>query len=227
MGDALSGACLRLFKFARERACASDESRCCVCIPGSRSQLAHIKGVNVRCLDVSFRDDLRIFAVWDSARGLAEKDVEEWAWRRLEKRYHVGTMILETSETESFVGLKTSWRRGRLIIAPLFPEPFAAALYNDLDNAPLKPWRSWAPVAQKCAVIRAMLCRVWRFSNDDFARQEALAEALVLVVSRAGFPLTDVKRTTRAGARSWAPLVKSMISRPNLDDIDLALERTR
>ena len=65
MGDALSGAVLRLFKWRREAAQLPVEEVDTVCFRRSCSKLVPVCGCNMLVLDVNFRDDLRMFCVWD------------------------------------------------------------------------------------------------------------------------------------------------------------------
>ncbi|CAK9000907.1 unnamed protein product, partial [Durusdinium trenchii] len=95
MGDALSGAVLRLFKWSREAAQLPVEEADTVCFRRSCSQLVHLCGCNMLVLDVSFRDDLRMFCVWDGQAIIDRERVAQWAISRLRTRYHYGTMSLE------------------------------------------------------------------------------------------------------------------------------------
>jgi hypothetical protein len=92
MGDALSNAALRLFKWSRERSGGLTEIDHVLRFKGSHVQLVHLNGCNVLVLDVSFRDDLRQFSCWDSFSSLTEDQVQAWAWERMTARYHVGSM---------------------------------------------------------------------------------------------------------------------------------------
>ena len=86
MGDALSGATLRLFKWWRERTCSRDETDFVLRYPNTRMQLLRLRQTNVLVLDVSFRDDVRNFAVWSRDAGLSCDDVNSWCERRLRRR---------------------------------------------------------------------------------------------------------------------------------------------
>ena len=61
LGDALSGAILRLFKWERESSQHPREDKCNVSMRGSCFKLVHLNGSNMLVLDVSFHDDLRMF----------------------------------------------------------------------------------------------------------------------------------------------------------------------
>ena len=62
MGDALSGAILRLFKFSRERhpvpGIVAETDTC--------TKILRLSGQQALVPDVSFRDDLRLFCAWSS-----------------------------------------------------------------------------------------------------------------------------------------------------------------
>ena len=66
MGDALSGAALRLFKWWRESPFGGSDPTPIIRFCGSHTQLIHLSGTNVLVLDVSFRNDVRQFCAWDS-----------------------------------------------------------------------------------------------------------------------------------------------------------------
>ena len=58
MGDALSGAALRLFKWDRESACRTEEQANTVHLPNSLVRIVHLHGSNALILDTSFRNDM-------------------------------------------------------------------------------------------------------------------------------------------------------------------------
>jgi len=225
MGDALSCAILRLFKWKRERSTSQAEQSDTIRFPGCRSQLALIKGVQVWVLDVSFRDDVRIFACWGCPSSLCTGDVHAWASARLRRRFQVGSMIMESTDPSLFTGLSTTWSEEGLQLSPAFLDPWAAATYNDRDNCPLKPWLSWSPRAQKSAVIRSMLCRCWYQSNASGQRAHAIWQALLLIVLRANFPIEFAASVARQWAKSWVPRGLREVPPSNLRDVTDALQR--
>lgn len=139
MGDALSSAALRLFKWVRERRRLSHERSNTISYPGFRHKLVHVCGVNIHVLDVSFRDDLRLFCVWDRYAPLPKCRVLDWGWQRFVERYCVGTMQLEESDVDIFIGIHTLWRQGCIRTRPDLHDPWGAHQYHVTDNSPLKP----------------------------------------------------------------------------------------
>ena len=122
-GDALSGAALRLFKWARERSLAVAEPRPVIRYPGEREQLVHFRGCNMLLLNV-FRNDMRSFCAWDFSSDLNPSYVQEWALARFSRRYAVGSMELEQSDSDIFIGLHTIWQDGVLITSPRHLDPW-------------------------------------------------------------------------------------------------------
>ena len=205
MGDALSGAALRLFKWWRERTCSRDETDFVLRYPNTRMQLLRLRQTNVLVLDVSFRDDVRNFAVWSRDAGLSCDDVNSWCERRLRRRYAWGSMELEQSDPDLFIGILTSWSEGRLCTTPDLRDPWGAHAYNVTDRNPLKPWCSWGPSAQKSAAVRGILARCWYFSSSRRLRVTAFWRAFCALILRANFPRDTVARIARTWAKSWTP----------------------
>ena len=225
MGDSLSGALLSLFKWYRESRAAATELLNTVFYPSSRRQLVHLQGVNVQVLDVSFRDDLRLFCRWSRASCLNADIVRDWAWDRLNKRFCVGSMRLDAANADTFIGLSTIWQAGRIIVAPEFPDPWCAAFYNDRDSSRLKPWGSWSPMFQKRALVCGLLCRCWYLSSSPDAKAAAIWEALVSLLFRALFPTPFVARVARKWARHWIPAGCHFVPACNLRHVNQALSR--
>jgi hypothetical protein len=224
MGDSLSGAILRLFKWQREQFCWANEAIDTVCIPGSRCKQVRLHDCCVLALDVSFRDDLRIFCAWDRVTGLPVTTVQEWARERLHMRFQIGSMRLDPSvPADLFTGLHTLWQNGTLVVYPKLSDPWAAAVYNQVDNAPLKPWCSWAPPQQRLAILRALLCRAWYFSSCPSVRRIAFWEALISLTLRADFPFTFVHSKSLEWARTWHPKGQCAPSTACLRDLQAAL----
>ena len=209
MGDALSGAILRLFKFSRER----HEIPGIVAETDTCTKILHLSGLQVLVLDVSFRDDLRLFCAWSSQ--LSTSQVAAWANNALHDRYTVGSMTLERSETDSFVGLKTRWTATSLQFAPCFDDSYAR------DSPTIKPWKSWAPRAQLQAVVYGMLCRCWYQCNEPEARASSFLNAF-LVLRRAGYPDEEIQARARRWALSWKPPGCSSVPAMNAIDVNTA-----
>ena len=131
-----------MFKFIRERHLAQKELVCTSRVPRCRSELSHVDGVNVLSLDISFRDDLRRTSLWDSSLGLSRPTVHLWGTRKLSSRFEVGSMMLEQSDEEVFVGLCTTWNKHVLQLTPMFPDPLGTAFHKDGGDDPLKHWPS-------------------------------------------------------------------------------------
>ena len=85
------------------------------------------------------------------------------------------------------------------------PDPWAADLYHETDNLPLKPWASWAPEKQKLATLRGMLARAWYLSSNEQAFEIAIWECLVSLLKRAWYPWPVVKDAALKWASSWTP----------------------
>ena len=222
MGDALSGAVLRLFKWRRESLCASHEAADTVSFPGTCCKHVLVKGVNILVLDVSYRDDIRLFCAWDSAAILEKREVARWAGLRLRRRFCVGTMQLEPSEHQSFIGLNTSWFGTKLVVWPCFPDPLGSLTYDIPDFRSLKPWNSWAPASQKAAAIKGWMCRIWYLSNSAEVRMVAWHE-LFCSLGLAGFPHYFVARIARRWARTWTPKCGDWRVGVALDEINRVL----
>lgn len=205
MGDALSGTVLRLFKWKREQVTAQAEAANTVSFPGSRVKLCHVLSCNVLVLDVSFRDDLRKFCAWRTVAPISNDAVLSWACHGLRRRFQVGSMKVEASDACKFIGLHTLWIHNGLRVYPCMPDPWAAALYQETDNLPLKPWVSWAPAKQKLATLRGMLARAWYLSSDQEAFELAIWECLVSLLKRAWYPWPVVKAESLKWASSWIP----------------------
>jgi len=205
MGGALSNAVLRLWKWYRELSVRQSELLDTVRYPDCCTQLVHLQGVNVLALDVSFRDDVRIFCAWERRSGLSSCTVHEWAWKRLATRFNVGSMVLEESDPGVFTGLLTRWRSGLLVLSPRFSDPWGATTYDELDNSPLKPWRSWMPSSHTAGIVRGMLCRCVYLSNEDPAREVAMFQALYTLAFRAGYPVFFLSSVSRRWGRTWSP----------------------
>ena len=90
---------------------------------------------------------IRHFSAWSRSAGLPGTTVDGLAAARMQGRFSVGTMQLERSEPDVFIGVWTTWSQG-LCIRPHFNDAFA---YNILDNNLLKPWDCWAPKRQLTA----------------------------------------------------------------------------
>ena len=99
MGDALSGAVLRLFKWERESSQRPMENKDTVSMRSSCSKLVHFNGSNMLVLDVSFRDDLRMFCIWGGSPGIGKRRASQWATARLRARHCSGTMALEEADS--------------------------------------------------------------------------------------------------------------------------------
>ena len=204
MGDALSCAALRLFKWWRERTCGREESGSVLRYPGERTQLVHLHGCNVLVLDVSFRDDLRLFCVWDATSRLSVETVRSWCIQRMCKRFVWGSMRIEPSDPELFSDINTYLDGYVLSTLPDLRDPWAAHTYNSLDVNPLKAC-SWGPLSQKSATIRGVLARCWYLSSNRKARITAFWHALCAFILKANFPRAFVARTSKRWASSWVP----------------------
>ena len=51
-----------------------------VVFPNSKCKLVHLCNRNFLLLDVSHRDDLRMFCAWKASGGLGAAVIEKWAW---------------------------------------------------------------------------------------------------------------------------------------------------
>ena len=210
MGDALSGAILRLFKFSREHGTTADAHG----YEGTCTKLVQLHGHPLLVFDVSFRDDLRLFCTWPKTSPLGLDDVQQWASHVMNERYRVGTMTIEQSDVNVFVGLKTQWTHRSLRLTPNFTDDYA------LDCQRLKPWHSWAPKSQLKSVVIGMLCRAWFQSNEPIARKGAFRQVFQLL-KNVGYPHPYLKTVALKWARSWKPLGVACLT--NVSDICEAL----
>ena len=231
-GDALSSAFLRLWKWYREFVLGHGSSALpnCIAFPETRRRLLHLNATNCLLLDVSYRDDLRMFFAWRSNSPLSCSFLHSWAWQQFDRRFQAGTMRLECTEPELFVGLVCSWRGGQMFVKPAYPDPFAAFCYDRVDSFPLVPWCSWMPPQQKKNAVRGLLCRAFYQSSDRSGRHDAFWDVLTSLVLRAGYPLRFVKQHARHWAVTWVPKNqgRTCINPLILTDIDacfLRLER--
>ena len=231
-GDALSSAFLRLWKWYREFVLGHGSSALpnCIAFPETRRRLLHLNATNCLLLDVSYRDDLRMFFAWRSNSPLSCSFLHSWAWQQFDRRFQAGTMRLECTEPELFVGLVCSWRGGQMFVKPAYPDPFAAFCYDRVDSFPLIPWCSWMPPQQKKNAVRGLLCRAFYQSSDRSGRHDAFWDVLTSLVLRAGYPLRFVKQHARHWAVTWVPKNqgRTCINPLILTDIDacfLRLER--
>ena len=166
MGDALSGAVLRLFKWEWDSSQRPMEYKDTVSMRSSCSKLVHLNGSNMLVLDVSFRDDLRTFCIWDgTSSGIDKRRASQWATARLRARYCSGTMALEETGFQTFIGFHIRFGVDGLLVAPAFPDPIGASLYHTVDLRILQPWSSWNPRSQKVAIIKGWLCRIFYLSS--------------------------------------------------------------
>ena len=204
-GDALSSALLRLWKWHREFHCGVAAVAESVPIPASKCKLLHLLQSNVLVLDVSYRDDLRMFFAWRSCSALTPDVVRSWAWVQWRQRFVVGTMSLDKADDNVFTGLQVAWDGAYISLRPCTSDPWAAHCYGETDNFPLKPWQSWAPPQQFKTAVRGLLCRSWYFSTSPAALREALWEVFVALVYRANFPWHFVRQHSKVWALSWVP----------------------
>ncbi len=225
MGDALSSVALRLFKWHRERIASADEGKRCLRFVGSKCQLWRLLDHNVLVLDISYRDDLRMYCAWDARANLSADVVQSWAWQRLLDRYSTGSMALEASDPLIFTALCTMWRNGLLTFHPCLPDPWAAAVYDILDNNPLKPWFSWGPPQQHVATLHGLLCRVVYLTTWPAARSDVFWQVFVALVFRAGFPVHFVITHATRWAKSWQPRRGAHAISELGSDVQLAVDR--
>ena len=174
-------------------------------IPASKCKLLHLLQSNVLVLDVSYRDDLRMFFAWRSCSALTPDVVRSWAWVQWRQRFVVGTMSLDKADDNVFTGLQVAWDGAYISLRPCTSDPWAAHCYGETDNFPLKPWQSWAPPQQFKTAVRGLLCRSWYFSTSRAALREALWEVFVALVYRANFPWHFVRQHSKVWALSWVP----------------------
>lgn len=214
MGDSLSSAVLRLFKFQREQLCKLNGFS----HAGTCNKTIWIQGCKVAVLDVSFRDDLRLFCAWSPHSPLTSDHVQAWAAKELESRYVTGSMKLERSDDHCFVGLSTRWIHKSLVLCPNFNNS-----YN--DSRTIKPWYSWAPKTQQNAVVFGLLCRAYQQCNVDFARSSAFIGAITVLL-QAQYPMSEIALRACKWARTWKPLGSEDVPASNIVDIRHALSHT-
>ncbi len=205
MGDPLSSAILRLWKFKRESDTRCHENVDCTPLACSKIKVALIHGVCTWILDCSYRDDVRIFCAWPKSSALRADVVHGWAFARLKARYMHGTMVLEESDMHCFIGLHTIWVRKGLRVWPKCENPWVSSTYNNLEHNPLKPWESWQPLKQKRAMLTGLLCRAVYCSTDEVACEIAIRVALATMILKARFPAAFVKTHAKKWAGSWTP----------------------
>ena len=225
MGDALSGAVLRLFKWGRLRVSSPREQQDTADLSGTCVKLARIRSCNVLVLDISFRDDIRLFCAWDASSVLTHEQMATWCATRFKQRFCTGSMRLEGSDEGIFVGLRTRWSPQGLQVSPSFPHPWAAIQYQMSDLPCVKEWNAWTPRTQKSAVIRGMLCRSWYFSNSAEGCRYAIYESLLTLVGRAKFPKPFVGTIALKWAKGWIPKGSLYPPSSNLRDVESALRR--
>ena len=225
MGDALSGAVLRLFKWGRLRACSFSEQQDTANLHGTCIKLVRLGASNVMVLDISFRDDIRLFCAWSTRSMLRRETVANWCSTRFQQRFCVGSMRLEDSDKETFVGLRTRWNSQGLQVFPSFPCPWAAIHYRITELPCIKQWVAWTPRAQKSAVVRGMLCRAWYFSNNGDGRRQAIYESFLTLIGRAMFPKSFVASIALKWAKGWLPRNSIHPPSSNLHDVEYALSR--
>ena len=90
---------------------------------------------NVLVLDVSFRDDLRKFCAWEGGSPAQYDCVPAWARENFSERFEVGTMKLEDSKLDVFIGLKTLWRSRALEAFPDSADQWGSVCYQDFESA--------------------------------------------------------------------------------------------
>ena len=205
MGDSLSSAVLRLFKFNREYARNLDN----VNHPHTCNKTVQIQDTKVLVLDISFRDDLRLFCAWSRLSSLPAAAVHEWATEQLETRYVTGTVKLEDSDNKIFIGLSTVWVENSLVLSPAFADS-----YNDCRT--LKPWNSWAPSHQPRAVISGLVCRAY------CQRKSAFINAFATLL-KARYPLNELVQHARKWAKFWKPPHSEFSLPSNVDDIEYTI----
>ena len=226
-GDALSSAFLRLWKWFREYSLGLHSAAFsnCIAFDDTRCKLLHMHGANCLLLDVSYRDDLRMFFAWNANAQFSHAMLQQWAWSQFELRFRSGTMLLDESDPAKFVGLACSWMAGKLHVRPCFPDPFAAFVYSDVDSQPLVPWCSWMLPQQRKNAVRGLLCRAYYQSSSRPSRRDAFWEALISLLYRAGYPLPFIERHARLWASNWVP--RGGISKDDslVSDVEITLLR--
>ena len=146
----------------------------CVAFDDTHCKLLQVHGANCLLLDVSYKDDLRMFFAWNANAQFLHAMLQQWTWSQFELRFRSGTMLLDESDPATFVGLACSWMAGKLHVRPSFPDPFAAFVYSDGDSQPLVPWCSWMlPQQKKRNAVRGLLCRAYYQSSSRPSRRDA------------------------------------------------------
>ena len=147
-GDALSSALLRLWKWHQEYHRKIARTAESTPILESKCKLLFLVDCSVLVLDVSYRDDLRMFFAWRASSDITPNLVHAWAWSHWRRRFEVGTMSLEEADGNAFTGLQISWNAAAITLQPRMPDVWAAYCYDEVDNFPLKSWQSWGPPNQ-------------------------------------------------------------------------------
>jgi len=227
MGDALSGAVLRLWKWHRERMRYPCEAVHTLSHQGRRTQMVFLRSCCMLVLDVSYRDDIRLFCAWRSAALLQSPEVRAWGWKRICDRYHSGTMRVEEADSSVFIGLNTVWSSEGLRVWPRCPDPWVAAAYAKTPST-LKPWVSWAPPSQHKAIVRGLLCRARDLSSDLCSWHTALTECMAALVFSAGFPLDLVERLALQWSKTSAPFAhQAFVINDCVHDVQRAIHTVR
>ena len=120
--------------------------------------------------------------------------MKDWAFSRFIAGYAVGSMQVEESEPDVFIGVRTHWQNGVIVTTPRQLDPWGAHTYDRVDCTPLKPWQSWCPPSQRAAATRAMLSRCWYYSSTRERLVHALWETFLILICRADFPSAFVFR---------------------------------
>ena len=206
-GDALSSAFLRLWKWFREYHCgfATANLANCISLPNSRCKLIHLNGSNFLALDVSYRDDLRMFFTWRRGGKLTQSHLLSWSWVQFRNRFECGSMKLDDADPCVFVGLNCVWNDAQLALAPNLDDAFAGFSYDRIDWFPIMPWCSWMPPQQRVNAVRGLMCRVFYLSSNRTMRRDSMKEALMTLVFNAGFPSCFVRRHCLNWASRWVP----------------------
>lgn len=222
-GDALSSALLRLWKWYQEYHCKIARTAESTPILETKCKLLFLFDCCVLVLDVSYRDDLRMFFAWRTSSGITPNFVHAWAWTQWRRRFEVGTMCLEEADGNVFTGLQISWNAAAITLQPRMPDPWAAYCYDEVDNFPLKPWQSWGPSNLFRTNVKGLLCRSWYFCNSRLALRAALWEVFVALVFRASYDWQFVRRLALDWALNWTPKYELLPVPTLIDDVRLAI----
>ena len=124
--------------------------------PTPRASFCTFFESNVLALDISYRDDLRMFCAWHSGSSIMPDLVRSWAWAQWRRRFLVGTMSVEEADPGCFFGLQVEWEGAYIGLRPRTPDPWAAHCYDEVDNFPLKP------------SVKGLFCRAcfFQFENE-------------------------------------------------------------